>query len=355
MATPNPLALAPAPARSIEVLGSLSELSALRGEWWALWHSVPEPMPFLSPSWLLCWARHYAPDRTRAIAIREHGMLIALLPFFGWRGELLLAGTGPSDYGDALIAPGREALASALLDSLAAAADALGCARIDLQQLLPASPLLSALTPHGWRSQVRDGDLCTVARARGEDGLACINGKTRRNLRLAQRNLGREGEVVIAALRESEWRGAARTLEWLHGRRWRERGESGKLADPLMCAFMRSVIPDLGEAGLLRFFRLKCDNRPLAAALLMHCGHTAHFYLTGFDPAWSRYSPGLLTIVAAMREACAEGVDEFHFLRGREAYKYRIGAEDRPMFCRALTRDGSDAARADNEVNRNCA
>ena len=341
MSTPIPISLAPAPARSVEVLGSLPELAALRTEWWALWHAQPQPVPFLSPSWLLCWARHYAPDRTRAIVVREHGMLVALLPFFSWRGELLLAGTGPSDYGDALIAPEHGELASVLLDALAAAAGALGCARIDLQQLHPDSPLLCAPTPQGWQSQVRDGDPCTTARAHGEEGLGCINGKTRRNLRLAQRNLAREGEVVIEPLSKSEWRGAARTLEWLHGRRWRQRGESGKLADPLMCAFMRSVIPDLGETGLLRFYRLKCDNRPLAAAFTMRCGRSAHFYLTGFDPAWARYSPGLLTVVAAMRGTFAEGVDEFHFLRGRETYKYRIGAEDYPMRRRALWRDGA--------------
>ncbi|HET6905364.1 MAG TPA: GNAT family N-acetyltransferase [Rhodanobacteraceae bacterium] len=346
MSTPIPISLASAPARSVEVLGSPSELAALRPEWWALWHALQQPVPFLSPSWLLCWARHYAPDRTRAIAVREHGTLVALLPFFNWRGELLLAGTGPSDYGDALIAPGREELAPTLLDALAVAADALGCARIDLQQLSPDSPLLKAPAPQGWQSEIRDGDLCTIAHARGDDGLGCINGKTRRNLRLAQRNLAREGEVAIAPLPKSEWRGAARTLEWLHGRRWRQRGESGKLADPLMCAFMRSVIPDLGQAGLLRFYRLKCDNRPLAAAFVMRCGGSAHFYLTGFDPAWSRYSPGLLTVAAAMRGTFAEGVDEFHFLRGREAYKYRLGAEDRPMSCRALWREGAPARRA---------
>src|SRR6185437_5585189 len=133
MSTPSPLTLppvAPAAARHIEVLGSLSELTALRAEWWTLWHSLPDATPFLSPTWLLCWARHYAPDRTRAIAVREHGILVALLPFFNWRGELLLAGTGPSDYGDALIAPGREELASVLLEALGSAAGALGCARI---------------------------------------------------------------------------------------------------------------------------------------------------------------------------------------------------------------------------------
>src|SRR5690348_16292115 len=152
MSTPIPISLAPAPARSVEVLGSLSDLAALRAEWWELWHALQQPIPFLSPSWLLCWARHYAPDRTRAIAVREHGILVALLPFFNWCGELLQAGTGPSDYGDALIAPGREELASLLLEALGSAAGALGCARIDLKQLFAASPLLHASTPQGCQS-----------------------------------------------------------------------------------------------------------------------------------------------------------------------------------------------------------
>ena len=156
MLTPSlrPLSLVPTPAYRISVLGSLAELAALRADWWALWHRVPNAMPFLSPAWVLCWARHYAPDRTRAIAVREHGVLVALLPFFNWRGALLLAGTGPSDYGGALIAPDHEALSDTLLDSLAAAAGTLGCARLDLQQLHPDSPLLSGL--HSVRLGQRD-------------------------------------------------------------------------------------------------------------------------------------------------------------------------------------------------------
>jgi CelD/BcsL family acetyltransferase involved in cellulose biosynthesis len=38
----------------------------------------------------------------------------------------------------------------------------------------------------------------------------------------------------------------------------------------------------------------------------------------------------------AIEAAAEEGAREFDFLRGREAYKYRWGARDRPTFGRRL-------------------
>jgi CelD/BcsL family acetyltransferase involved in cellulose biosynthesis len=60
--------------------------------------------------------------------------------------------------------------------------------------------------------------------------------------------------------------------------------------------------------------------------------------MVGFDTQWARFSPGLLTIAAAMRQAASEGAHEFHFLRGGETYKYHLGGRDRPMYRRLLRR-----------------
>ena len=59
---------------------------------------------------------------------------------------------------------------------------------------------------------------------------------------------------------------------------------------------------------------------------------------TGFDPAWSRLSPGMVSVAEAMRHAAAEGACEFHFLRGPEAYKYAWGARDRWNIRRSFRR-----------------
>lgn len=51
-------------------------------------------------------------------------------------------------------------------------------------------------------------------------------------------------------------------------------------------------------------------------------------YLTGFDPAFARRSPGAILYADAIERAHARGDRVFDFMRGAEAYKYRWGARD---------------------------
>jgi CelD/BcsL family acetyltransferase involved in cellulose biosynthesis len=55
----------------------------------------------------------------------------------------------------------------------------------------------------------------------------------------------------------------------------------------------------------------------------------AYAYLSGLDPAWARFSPGSVLLLQLVEDAVAEGLLELDLLRGREPYKYRLGAEDR--------------------------
>jgi CelD/BcsL family acetyltransferase involved in cellulose biosynthesis len=64
----------------------------------------------------------------------------------------------------------------------------------------------------------------------------------------------------------------------------------------------------------------------------------AYFYLAGFDPRFKAFSPGMLLIGHAIEDTILEQAEEFDFLRGRESYKYRWGAMDRPTFRRIFWR-----------------
>ena len=92
----------------------------------------------------------------------------------------------------------------------------------------------------------------------------------------------------------------------LHALRWRERGESGVLADPLLGGFLRDAAPELAGAGLLRLWRsLRAgDDRGAAGS----GGATVHhYYIGGFDPAYGGLSPSAALIGAAMAQAHARG------------------------------------------------
>ncbi|MDB6044711.1 MAG: glycosyl transferase, group 1 [Gammaproteobacteria bacterium] len=325
------------PTIRIEEIPSLAHLEALREEWSSLWKCCPDATPFQAPAWILAWARHFAPDRTRALALWRRGVLSALVPFFTWDGTLLLAGTGPTDYCDGLFAPGHKDEAAHMLDALGNTAER-ELLRLDLQQLRERSPLLLARTPAGWLEEVRAGPECPVARLSGSAGLDGISRERLKKLGRIRRHLQDEDGYALGPGTDEDLGNAFGTLERLHARRWEGCGSPGVLADALMRAFVCTVIPELNAAGLLRIAQLKIGNRTIAIVVAVQSGRAAYYYLGGFDPEWSHVSPGTLAIVAAMKQAATEGADEFHFLRGGEAYKYHLGARDRPTYRRVLSR-----------------
>ena len=324
----------------VDAIAGLAELRALHGEWQQLWLRCTDASPFQAPSWLLPWAEHFASGQGQALALRSQGNLCGLLPFFTREGAVLLAGTGPSDYGDGLFAEAPERLASVALSELCAAAVALRCDRVDLQQLRPASPLLNAALPAGWSDHTEAGTPCPVAPIRGVGGLDAISPHWRRNAHRSERLLRQD-----CALEFTLGDGAdAGELERLHGLRWGGADATRPFSEPAMHAFLFAALPLLAQDGLLRLHKLTLDGRCAAMAFGLAAHDALHLYMGAFDPQWSRYSTGLVTILHAIQCAAAQGARQLHFPRGSEGYKYHLGASDCATHRRVLRRLGSGAA-----------
>ncbi|MBP1807415.1 GNAT family N-acetyltransferase [Rubellimicrobium aerolatum] len=296
-------------------------LAEIEGEWAALWTRCPAASPFGAPAWALSWARHFAPGRCGAVALRADGRLVGLVPVFCWNGALLLAGTGPSDRGEALLEPGFEAEAGRLLAALPLAAPE-PFERIDLQQLGAESPLWLAPLPAGWREERGAGEPCLVAPLVGEGGLGAVSGRQRAHWRKSLRMLEREGGTA-GLVAPAEVGAAVGDLLRLNGLRW---GAAGVLADPLMERLLREAGPALAAAGLLRLWEVRVGAGRIAALMVLAGRGAHHGYNGGFDPGWARISPAAILVGLAMEGAAAEGAGRFDFLRGGEGYKRVWGA-----------------------------
>ncbi|WP_210526668.1 GNAT family N-acetyltransferase [Rubellimicrobium arenae] len=308
-----------------------ADLGALEPEWDRLWRSCPDATPFQSPAWLLPWARHYAPSRCGAVALRSGDQLVGVVPVFCWQGALLLAGTGPSDRGDLLIAPGFRSEAGRILAALPDAAPE-PFDRIDLQQLAPDGPFAKAPAPASWSEEDEDGDACLVAPLHGEQGLGAASGRQRSHWRHALRHLDRLGGTVGLAQPE-EVDALVEDLLRLNGLRW---GEAGVLADPLLRSLLRDAGPALSRAGLLRPYQVRLGGERIAVLMVMAGPWAHHGYNGGFDPAHAKLSPSAILVGVAMAQAAREGLSRFDFLRGHESYKSVWGAIPSPMRRRVL-------------------
>jgi CelD/BcsL family acetyltransferase involved in cellulose biosynthesis len=114
------------------------------------------------------------------------------------------------------------------------------------------------------------------------------------------------------------------------------------LDDEAVMRFHALALPRLVAAGLADYRLLSIGGELAGAYLGLRDERRAYAYIGGMDPAFAYESPGAILLNAAISDAVARGAEEFHFLRGGEAYKYGWGAVDRRNRWRRLEPGGGD-------------
>jgi CelD/BcsL family acetyltransferase involved in cellulose biosynthesis len=142
----------------------------------------------------------------------------------------------------------------------------------------------------------------------------------RRRVRRREKNLRRDHRVELRMSTASTLEAVLERFFDLHLLRWSKRGRSS-----LEAAGVKPVLTGFAAAaernGWLRLSLLEIDGSAVAAFLGWRVGRVYAFYQQGFDPAWSDHSVGFVLATMMIREAMAEGADEFDFLLGTEDYK----------------------------------
>jgi CelD/BcsL family acetyltransferase involved in cellulose biosynthesis len=288
----------------IEISG---RLDAIQTEWTDLFERCPEATPFLHPAWQIAWRETFGSCPLRLIEVRRGSRLDALAVCYEYDGRLVFNGNGISDRLDIL---------AANVDAAQELVERLSRHRLDLQEIPAGSPLLRL--PHAQFS------VCPVA-----NPAIPIPSRLDRTLRQQLRYLQCTGELCFET---SDSPGLIDDLVRLHEARWHMKKETGVLTDPRVACFHRRAASGLAAAGLLRMHSLSINHEVIAALYGFARAGTMHYYLSGFDPAWERFSPGSLLIRYALGCAAEAGDTRFDFLRGPEPYKYRWGAKDQPQY-----------------------
>jgi CelD/BcsL family acetyltransferase involved in cellulose biosynthesis len=324
-------------ALRIDIVDSLAGLRALEPEWRDLWQRDPAATPFHGPDWLVPWTQYlWGGGRLRVFAVRDGGSLIAVAPLFLWgygrHPEIIrvsFLGSGITDHLGITAEPARDVEAArAILDHLVNLPDEWHVC--DLQELRPGSPLLRADLPRGLAAQDAPCGVCPViALPKSWDELVeSLDSKFRRNLRVAESRLKRDG-AEFAAVAPNAVEDAVRELIRLHEARWQQRRELGMLATSALHNFHLDAAARLARLGAVRLYTLRLAGEIIAVQYNLRRDNRVYAYLSGFDPAQQRNSPGAALLAHSIRCAIEEGATQFDFLRNREEFKYQWGARDR--------------------------
>lgn len=292
-----------------------------------VWRKLAEASGNVFATWewaSLWWGRYGRDGRLRvAVLLGPGGERRALLPLVIWRHRpariARFLGYGTADQlGPICARTDRPAAARALRQ-------ALGDARCDvlLAEHLSVREEWAALLGGGAVLR-REGFPILRAEGGWDAYLATRTPHFRRKIASLERRLGRAADVRFRLVDDpAGLDGDLDILFSLHRARWPEGSEF--LTHEV---FHREIARRALGEGWLRLWFCELDGVPAACWYgFRFAGVESHFQ-SGRDPRFERESPGTVLLVQTIRAALDDGVAEYRFLRGGEAYKGRFATDD---------------------------
>ena len=304
------------------------------------------PTVFLSPWWMSAWHTVFAGDAApRIIQIRDGDTLVGVAPLLQTGDRLILAGDPDLfDYQDLVFVKGRESeLTGALLDHLDSAnGTGPAWASLELPSVPADSPNAAAVTAaaeeRGYGVESEEIAVAPVADlpVSWDEFLAGLTKKHRHELRRKIRRLEDAGEVRHVTVTGSE--GLDTEMEEFLRLMCATNQDKADFLTPERRRFFHLLADRAAAREALRLSFLEVDGTRMAACLMFDYAGVYMLYNSGYDPARSDLSVGLINKAFAIREAIELGRRRFDFLKGGERYKYRLGGLDRAIYRIVVTR-----------------
>jgi CelD/BcsL family acetyltransferase involved in cellulose biosynthesis len=319
----------------VDLLDSSEAFAALDG-WDDLVLGARRPSPYLLHGWLTEWWKHHGHKGTLSVVVARDGQgtLLAALPLFVRNSSglriLEFLGGSQSALADLLLSPAAPPeLPARLAERMRAIQadyvrlfglprdspltdDRLGSGLVVIERV--ESPILDMAD--GWEATYRRK---TTAKKR--------NHHARRRRQLAEL-----GELRIEVARnEADLCGALEQCFRLHELRWQGRPDGSGFATPLGRAFQRAAIRRMAALDAARIVTLRIGEQTVAFHYFFLLQRTMYVHRLAFDPAFSKFSPGLVNTLDALAAASADGAERVEYLGGDERYKLELADTSEPL------------------------
>jgi len=199
-----------------------------------------------------------------------------------------------------------------------------------------AKPLTAGLTNAGWRVQTRVHEVAAVLALPDtvDEYMSAIGKKQRHEVRRKRRRY----EETVGKIRHETHQGQGWAFdEFLRLQRLAE-GEKGEFMTPER----EDMFKELAGLEGWRLDLLRTAEQSAAVVVFGYSDATGYYlYNSGYEPDLAEASPGVVLLGTLIEGAIDEGRGRFDFLKGGEAYKFRLGAERRPLTEIVATREGS--------------
>jgi CelD/BcsL family acetyltransferase involved in cellulose biosynthesis len=290
---------------------------------------------FLRIEWLEAWWTHYGKGRLlQAIEVREGGRLVGYGLFMETElGKLIkirkleFVGAGHSDILGIVAENDRVEVIEAVLDQVIEGSTWDIAEFRDVRQYGPTASRVLERFPFAEVS--KENSPCIAVRPSFQDYLSGLSQNARHNMvRTCRKTLDELGASFVRIAEQDSLPIALEEFFRLHEMRWSQKEEDSVLSAQ-MRDFLRDAIRRLAQSGIPVIHALKTGDKTISMCLGFEYRNRYQYYLSGFDPAYLRYSPGRCLLSKIIEEAHERRLKEVDLLRGDEEYKYHLGAENR--------------------------
>jgi len=162
-----------------------------------------------------------------------------------------------------------------------------------------------------------------------EDYLKSLGKKKRHELERKVRRLEREAPGT--SLRTTDAESLESDLESFVELHRTSEGPKGEFFLPSRVEFFGKVARTLLPLGMLSLDNLELEGKLIAATYSFRFDGVLYLYNSAYDLGLKPISPGLILVAKLIERSIDERLRRFDFLRGRERYKYDLGAEALPL------------------------
>jgi CelD/BcsL family acetyltransferase involved in cellulose biosynthesis len=290
---------------------------------------------FVLPPWLRVWWDHFGHGFSPLLlSVKREGRCLGLAPLMVRAGKARFIGSPDvCDFQEFVFPEGQEEpFLKLILNHL----QSIGISTLELEPLRGDSAFFRVLSrlseTEGQNLTIRPLDVLLEMDlpASWEDFLQGIPGKERHEIRRKLRRLEESGAVRCRVVETADSLEEAMTtfLDLFRS----SRPDKKEFMTERMASFFRSLAGEMAGAGLLRLYFLDLQGQPVASVLCFDYRSTLYLYNNGYDESCRALSLGLLSKIFTIQDGIRKGRRLYNFLRGAEAYKYRLGGKPVPLY-----------------------
>jgi CelD/BcsL family acetyltransferase involved in cellulose biosynthesis len=309
----------------------------LEAEWLDLLGRSVTNYVFQSPQFQAAWWQTLGEGELQIVAIRtEEDQLVGLAPLYvqsdddGNKTVCFVGCVNVSDYLDILVDPAYQqevyaCLATVLKNQLKR--DALFLC--SLPEASPTRNWLKATFSQASETQ-QDVSPSIELPASWDQYLESIDRKQRHEIQRKMRRVEEVEHTFETITTEEDAQQSLPDFIRLHKA---SSSEKRDFWDENHLTFFNIFVPAAGAAGWLKLFFLKIGEVRAAAMLVFDYNNQYLLYNSGFDPnQFKNLSTGNVLTAYTIQKSIEENKSVYDFLRGNEEYKFRFGAESKPVY-----------------------